>query len=495
MTNTEINAGLDEPREWRGLFGSAADADRSAQDAFFERQMYLARVTGWPADLVYPPDPLEELVAAPAGARLQLAPMAAADPRHLPPLAAPVLDTADFALRNSGNRTLRAPKRSWKVDVGGDGVAGMSTLNLKSMYNDASQMREALAWNAFRAAGVAASRHTYARLGINDRYLGLFSLIEQVDKDFLRGHFTGPIRGNLYKIYCGDLGPGTLEHRVGVGGDDSGRQYISADQENQTYRLVNSWSKLTDAQGYDDLAHLVRVVNGIGLPGGDDRFATDAYATALSRTFDVHSFLRWAAVNVLAGSWDNYFATPANYYLYNHGRTGPDSVVSDPWFTLIPWDYDNSFGIDYFGTRWQYTDLLDWPANTVDYWRRNNSSTRTSRIPLVQNVIRNTEFRRYYLEQVEQLLDGAFASASVDAAIGVDGGGLWERVRIGAYLESDTPHGRPFTGRQFTNDEVYRNGFAQSELRRGDSFVLGIHHYLRMRHDRAREQLAFLRGQ
>ena len=41
-----------------------------------------------------------------------------------------------------------------------------------------------------------------------------------------------------------------------------------------------------------------------------------------------------------------------------------------PYFTFIPWDYDNSFGIDYFGTAWQYTDLLDWPANTARVPRR-----------------------------------------------------------------------------------------------------------------------------
>ena len=32
-----------------------------------------------------------------------------------------------------------------------------------------------------------------------------------------------------------------------------------------------------------------------------------------------------------------------------------------PYFTFIPWDYDNCLGIDYFGTKWQYTDILNWP--------------------------------------------------------------------------------------------------------------------------------------
>ena len=98
--------------------------------------------------------------------------------------------TPTFSLVNSGNKTKFAPKRSWKVDVDpgddDDKLVGMPRLNLKSMYNDPSQMREAIAWALFRQAGVPAARHTYARVAINGAYQGLYSLIEQVDQGFLR---------------------------------------------------------------------------------------------------------------------------------------------------------------------------------------------------------------------------------------------------------------------------------------------------------------------
>jgi hypothetical protein len=232
------------------------------------------------------------------------------------------------------------------------------------------------------------------------------------------------------------------------------------------------------------------VVNGIGLPGGDERFGGDAFAASVRQVFAVEGFLRWAGLNVLIGAWDNYFATPANYYLYNSGLAGTQDVMSEPYFTFVPWDYDNTFGIDYVGTSWQYTDLLDWPANTAGYWRRNGGGG-TSRLPLVQNLLRHPEFRRYYLDHVEHLLDTVFTPAAVDAVLGEQG--LWDRAARSAYLESDTPYGAPFTGRQFTNDEVFRNGFAQYELRHGEEFALGIHHYVVMRYDSARAQLERLR--
>jgi len=471
-----------------------------AQADFFARAMYVVDVRGWPDQLIHPQQPFEEPSMAPAGARLTVGPV---DPAGAVPLPAPaevVLQTADFSLRNSGNRTLAAPKRSWKAELdqgpGPDGeIAGMTCLNLKSMYNDPSQMRESLAWKLFAAAQVPASRHTYARLGINGRYLGLFAVIEQVDKPFLAQRFPGRPRGNLFKVGCGRIGCGTLEYRVGPDGDDSGRQYMnppdpdggagSSLESDATYRL-RSFSKADDAESFDDLAALVRVVNGIGLPGGQERFGTDRFADGVRGIFDVEEFLRWAAVNVLIGGWDNYFATPANYYLYNATRTpGLGDVIGEPYFSFVPWDYDNSFGMDYFGARWQDTDLLDWPANTEAYWRFNSGQSKRTRLPLLQNLLRNNDFRSYYLDQVTQLLDTAFNPVAIDA----DLARLWPRISTSAYLESDTPDGGPFTGRQYTNDEVYRNAFLQWEIHRGQTFAHGIRHYVLMRYDRARAQL------
>ena len=203
--------------------------------------------------------------------------------------------------------------------------------------------------------------------------------------------------------------------------------------------------------------------------------------------FDVRTFLRWASLNVLLGSWDNYFATPSNYYLYNSRPEG------EPWFTFLPWDYDNSFGIDYVGEAWQFADVVDWAAATERYCARNHAPHRRSRIPLVTNLLRHPELLRYYLDHLEHLLDTTFAPDTVTERIGPDGGGLWDRVQEAAYLESDTPHGPPHTGRQFTNDDLFLVNGKQFELHRGEASIQAVTHYVRMRHDRAREQLAVLR--
>jgi hypothetical protein len=477
--------------------GRLVDSYRAAsigKEEFFGRSMYMVAISDWPAADMRPEKP----VTATGDARIALWRANPGDQRAVPPPddSGVLLTSSTFSLVNSGNRTKNAPKRSWKVDVepgdDDDRIVGMARLNLKSMYNDASQMREALAWALFRRAGVPAARHTYARLAINGAYQGLYSLIEQVDRGFLRERFGANNRGNLYKAYCGDVGCATLEHRTGAGGDDSGRQYFTKrDDPDLTYRLKTNEDD-PDLNSYDDLAQFVRVINGIELPGDDRRFDTDAFRDSVEGILNVRAFLRWAGLNVLLGSWDNYLATPANYYLYNSGRRGAAKQFMDkPYFTFLPWDYDNCLGIDYFGTRWQDTNLLDWPANTEAY----NKHRGWSRIPLVQNLLANHDLAQYYLDHIEYLLDTDFTPAAIPARMGVpDGSGLWQRVIPSAYFEADFPNSAPFTGRQFTNDEVYRSGYVQQELRHSNGFVLGIYHYVRMRYDSARAQLATLRA-
>ena len=133
---------------------------------------------------------------------------------------------------------------------------------------------------------------------------------------------------------------------------------------------------------------------------------------------NVPAFLRWAGVNLLLGSWDNYFATPANYYLYNAGHKGAkDAFMDSPYFVFIPWDYDNSFGIDYFGTQWQYTDIVDWPSNTRNYWAKQGRTTRRRTSRWCTNLLRNHDLCQYYLDHLEHLLDTVFTP---DKVLGAD---------------------------------------------------------------------------
>ena len=127
-------------------------------------------------------------------------------------------------------------------------------------------------------------------------------------------------------------------------------------------------------------------------------------------------------------------------------------------------------GYRLFGTQWQYADIVDWPGKV---------NRHIPKIPLVRNVLRNHDYRQYYLDYMEHMLDTEFNPTAIAAQIGPRAeDGLWHRVRQAAYLESDTPDGRPFTGRRYNNDEVYQSGCRQRELRHGKKTMEGIVHYV-----------------
>jgi hypothetical protein len=470
------------------------------KDAFFAEDMYFVRINGWDPKRMTPASMLEEQKVD--GAEMLVFKTHAKSGAHCPDKevtdADLVYKTKVFTVRTSGNLTNGTPKSSYKLslDASDDRLFKMKALNLKAMWNDASQMREGLAWRMFEKAGVAAPRHTYAKFCINDKYYGLYSMIEQVEETFLQDHF-GTQDGNLFKAYWTtengkdvDIGPADLTYRKS-GTDDSGKQYfIESDVDRRTFRLKAG--KDTSRLTYDDLASFIRVLNGATLLGdAPAKFDTPAFKEQLERVFNVKGFLRWASLNMLLGAWDNYYATPANYYLFNSGhKANPGNLMAEPYFTWIPWDYDNSFGHDFFNTKWQFNDIIDFEAGTRNYYQ----GKKTANLPLIRNLLANQDYLKYYLDSIEFLVDNVFNEQSLMAMIGTEAGpGLRARVQTAAFLEADGMDMAPHTGRQWTNNEVLNNGLLFNELTRGNFHADGILHYVRMRHDNVKDQLAKLR--
>jgi len=177
----------------------------------------------------------------------------------------------------------------------------------------------------------------------------------------------------------------------------------------------------------------------------------------------------------LLGSWDNYYATPSNYYLYNSGRLGTaDDFMHSPYFTFIPWDYDNCL-VSITSARngstnrhsrlaQQHQALLAEPRDLTD--------------PAVAEPAAQPRLPAVLPDYLETLLETQFHPDAFGQQIAADSGdGLWGRISQAAYLESATPYGQPFTGRQFTNDEMYLTGCKQNELRHGQEKADGIVHY------------------
>lgn len=238
-------------------------------------------------------------------------------------------------VRYKGNGTfmdaMRAAKKSFKVDLDKyDEKArlhGLKSLNLHSGITDPSKARETMAYSAYRAAGVPAPRTTLAEVTVtvpgkfDKEYFGLYTVVESVDKAFLKRHFKT------------DAGLLMKPERI------RGLDHLGDDWE----RYRQNYQPKRDATAAEKarVIAFTKLVNR----GTDDEFRTE-----IESFLDVDAFLRFLAATSMTANLDSFFALGHNYYLYLHPDTNK--------FHFIPWDLDRAMGnFGIFGTMDQQMDL------------------------------------------------------------------------------------------------------------------------------------------
>ncbi len=285
--------------------------------------------------------------------------------------------TRNVGFRLRGNTSRSADKKSFRVSVNtfvsGRRYELIKDFNFNGNHNDPSMSRAKFFWDLCRLEGLAAPRANHVALYINGQYRGVYLNTEHINEDFTQLRF-GSKSGNLYKC----LYPASLTYISGNPND-----YKLESQGRRVYELQTN----TDTDDYSDLAHFIRVLHQTP--------AAQIYC-ALDTIFNVEDYLHTLAVDVSTGNWDGYY-NKNNFYLYHNPATGK--------FEYIPYDTDNSFGIDWFGINWQTINAYNWKPS---------GDAR----PLYEKLMANTEARNifsYYLKQVsEQLLANSWG-AGIDS--------------------------------------------------------------------------------
>lgn len=177
-------------------------------------------------------------------------------------------------------------------------------LTLNNNRQDPSMIRQYLAYEVFRRADVPAPRCSFAKLIINGKELGIYTVLEPINTAFLKRHF-GRGDGNLYEGGRSDFRSNWVEN-FSVKKSRAGDRTLS----------VARRSDLTAAT-----AELERTSGSI-LP-------------VMTRHFNVEQFFRFWAVESLINANDGYAANMNNFYLYNDPATGK--------FVFIPWGADSTF--------------------------------------------------------------------------------------------------------------------------------------------------------
>lgn len=265
-------------------------------------------------------------------------------------------------IRTKGNSSLSSVSRSggerysFKVEFGDN-----LQLNLNNMFSDPSYMREYLSYEIMEKFGMPVPLFSYAKVSINGEYFGLYFAVESILETYLERNFEDA-SGDLYK-------------------SDGNTLAYSGDEEDSYTGLEIK----TNEEDYDfrKVTDLLKAI-----AAGED----------LEEHLDVDSALRYLAVNTALMNFDSYLGNFGhNYYLYE----------VDGRFTILPWDFNMSFGGFNMGISSASSIYIDEPV-------QGSLSSR----PLVKVLVENEEYLETYHTYLSEIARSYLTEEYLEKRIG-----------------------------------------------------------------------------
>jgi hypothetical protein len=259
-------------------------------------------------------------------------------------------------------------KRPFKIDfdrfVDGQKFHGMQQLNLHNNAMDPTHVRQALSYRVFQEAGIASPRTAFAEVSLtidgecDHEPLGLYTLVEEIDKSFLRRHFQTD-KGMLLKP------EGT-----------QGLEYKGEDWAAYSWFEPKLKPKKAEAQRLIDLTRLIYKAD-------DEQFRRE-----IGSLLDTDQFASFLAANTLLANMDSFLTQVHNYYVYLPPKTNK--------FLFLPWDMDLSMGAFFLaGSAEQLQDL-------------SISHPHVGENKLIERLLAWDEFDRTYRDRLRQLTESCF---------------------------------------------------------------------------------------
>ncbi|MDF1696742.1 MAG: CotH kinase family protein [Saprospiraceae bacterium] len=331
-----------------------------------------------------------------------------------------VLDTLEnIGFRLRGNTSRNADKKSFKVNlnafVPGRKYYGVQKINLNGQHNDPTSARAKICADLADQLHIPSLRTNHVQLYINNEYFGLYTNVEHIDQNYVKKRF-GNKNGNLYKC----LYPADLNYK-----GDNPDSYKEVIYGRRNYDLKNNIEK----DDYSDFANFVKILNIT--PDAD-------LACELEKVFNVDQYLRTIVLDILTGNWDGPIYNKNNFYLYHNQHTGQ--------FEYIPYDLDNTMGIDWVNR--------DWGTRNIYTWSR-TGETRPIYNRLMQNKEYKDRFTYYMLETLRHIYDEEVMYPYLDQM----------RDRLKPYLENDLyyTYDYGFNIDDFVNGFEYKLPYQQTD--------------------------------
>ena len=342
---------------------------------------------------------------------------------------------SNVALRAKGNTSLSNVKQmgsvrySFKMEFdhfeGSSMYYGLDKLCLNNIIQDASYMKDYIAYRMMQEFGVEAPLCSYVWITVNGEAWGLYLAVEAVEDSFMERNF-GLDDGNLYKPDTMSMGAGpgngqdfdmaafleengvsqeeidvllgdaTEEEEQAVdemqqqsggfnpfggfsmfGGGSDDVSLVYSDNEVSSYKnIFTSAKRVLSAR---DIANVIK-----GLKKLNDY-------SDLESVLDIDEIMRYLVVHNFTQNGDSYTGSMIhNYYLY---------VEANGTMHMIPWDYNLAYGT-FTGGQAGATGTINAPIDAATL----NSDTDTSK-PMSNWVFQSEEYTKMYNELYQEFLD------------------------------------------------------------------------------------------
>ena len=252
-------------------------------------------------------------------------------------------------IRSRGRGSRSGTKPGLRVDFDrystGQTFLGLKSFVLDNLTQDASGIHETVAAEFYARLGIPVSREIHARMYVNNEYVGVYAIVESVDKDLLARVFGA------------------------IGTDTQNDGYLFEFKWQDEWRFTNLGSSLdpyklrfdattheskSDEQRYRPIETLVRLTNE--LPASE-------VPAAIGSLLDLPAFTRFVAAQNFLAETDGFLGKFGmnNFYLYR--------LENQDIHTLIMWDADNTlFASDLPTNDWGVgTTLMEKLMSLPDY--------------------------------------------------------------------------------------------------------------------------------
>jgi spore coat protein H len=229
----------------------------------------------------------------------------------------------NVGIRSRGRGSRNANKPGLKVDFdkysANQEFLGLKSLVLDNLTQDPSGIHETVSMAFYERLGIPTPRETHVRLYVRGEFIGLYALVESVDKDFL-ARIYGSIGedtqndGWLYEFVWQDhylftdLGTGLTEIKL---------RFDATTHESKS-----------DEEKYRPIQELITLAN---------QTPASRYNEVIAPRFDLAGFIRFVAAQAYLGDTDGFLGAFGmnNFYLYR--------LENQIQHVLIAWDTDNTF--------------------------------------------------------------------------------------------------------------------------------------------------------